>query len=56
MKITIYSWSTSALNPGFRDGLAPVLDDTATLLHAFRQEATRAVAPLVSAIVEWFAA
>jgi hypothetical protein len=46
----------SALNPGFRDGLAPVLADTATLLRAFRQEASRAVTPLVSAVVEWFAA
>jgi transcriptional regulator with XRE-family HTH domain len=44
-----------ALNPGFRDGLAPVLADSGTLLRAFRQEPTRAVAPLVSAIVEWFA-
>jgi hypothetical protein len=45
-----------ALNPGFRDGLAPVLADSGTLLRAFSQEPTRAVAPLVNAIVEWFAA
>jgi hypothetical protein len=45
----------SALNPGFHDGLAPVLADTGMLLRAFSQGPSRAAAPLAKAIVEWFA-
>ena len=43
----------AALNPGFADGLDPVLDDVSALLRAPAGELSRAVGAVAKAIVEW---